>query len=503
MARSTSFDYCGLMLVGALLLTAGLPERGQAADPTFVGALALAVENAGVKRLALNEETKGKLLELIDRREREAINIVLQIKDLPPEARAAKLAPFVQESERQGMALLTVEQRAILDQMRISAAGMRSLSESSVAKMLRLDPGQKDKIRELLALRDQQMTRGGEDDRRVTRERFERELAALLTQEQRVTWEKLAGMSGVAAPSTEAAATPATPAEPTPETSEGEQAERQPAELPDPNAPPSEKAATTTPEAETLEAAPESTPLAADAVEGAPDAEAAEGMEDAPETTATEAESVSRQPAQPTPGDDRIVSPAPAPSSIAAPNGKLVFNFENQPWAEVFYWFAEQADLSLQMDLPPPGTFNYRDSHSYSPAEALDLMNSVLITKGYTLVRHNRMLLVINVLDEIPPQLIDIVSLNELDERGDFELLRCLFHVIKLEPQEAADEIQHLIGPPPANAVALPKSGQLLVTETAAKLRLIRDVIEAVENPQSGRGEITEITLKYVGAEEF
>ncbi|MFV1964359.1 MAG: secretin N-terminal domain-containing protein, partial [Pirellulaceae bacterium] len=32
---------------------------------------------------------------------------------------------------------------------------------------------------------------------------------------------------------------------------------------------------------------------------------------------------------------------------------------------------------------------------------------------------------------------------------------------------------------------------------------LIRDVIEAVENPQSGRGEITEITLKYVGAEEF
>ena len=44
------------------------------------------------------------------------------------------------------------------------------------------------------------------------------------------------------------------------------------------------------------------------------------------------------------------------------------------------------------LEAPPPGTFNYRDTRSYTPAEALDVLNGVLLTKGYTLVRRGRML---------------------------------------------------------------------------------------------------------------
>jgi len=212
------------------------------------------------------------------------------------------------------------------------------------------------------------------------------------------------------------------------------------------------------------------------------------------------------QPAQPISGDDQVITPSveqPPPPLLPPEDVKLVFNFQQQPWMDVLTWFAEQAGLSLQVDMPPPGTFNYRDTHAYSPAEALDLMNSVLLTKGYTLVRHNRMLLVINVQDALPPELIELVSLTELDDRGDFELLRCLFQLVRMDPSEAQEEIGQLIGPPPADVVALPKSGQLMVIETAAKLRLVRDLIEAVENPGAGRGEITEIKLQHVGAEEF
>ena len=74
-------------------------------------------------------------------------------------------------------------------------------------------------------------------------------------------------------------------------------------------------------------------------------------------------------------------SPKPAASATpapASPDGKVTFNFRYQPWPAVLDWFAEQAGLSLLMESPPPGTFNYTDTRSYTPTEALDVLNGVL-----------------------------------------------------------------------------------------------------------------------------
>ena len=92
---------------------------------------------------------------------------------------------------------------------------------------------------------------------------------------------------------------------------------------------------------------------------------------------------------------------------------RVTFNFRFQPWQDVLDWFADQAGLSLLMESPPPGTFNYRDSRSYTPAEALDVLNGVLLTKGYTLVRRERMLVVVNLEDGIPPNLVPDVPLDD------------------------------------------------------------------------------------------
>ena len=63
----------------------------------------------------------------------------------------------------------------------------------------------------------------------------------------------------------------------------------------------------------------------------------------------------------------------------------------------------------MLLDAPPPGTFNYTDGREYTPAEAIDLINSVLLTKGYTLVRRDRMLLLVNLEDGVPPNLVTSV----------------------------------------------------------------------------------------------
>jgi type II secretory pathway component GspD/PulD (secretin) len=176
---------------------------------------------------------------------------------------------------------------------------------------------------------------------------------------------------------------------------------------------------------------------------------------------------------------------------------KLTFNFRYQPWQDVLDWFAEQADLSLLLESPPPGTFNYSDTRSYTPAEALDVLNGVLLTKGYTLVRRDRMLVLVNLEDGVPPNLVPDVPLEDLDQRGEYELIRVLFPVWNMTPEQAAEEIEPILGPQ-GKVVTLPQARQIQVTETAGRLRTIRSIVNAVEQPELGKAGLREFPLKHV-----
>jgi type II secretory pathway component GspD/PulD (secretin) len=185
----------------------------------------------------------------------------------------------------------------------------------------------------------------------------------------------------------------------------------------------------------------------------------------------------------------------PAPAAVTS-DGRITFSFRYQPWQQVLDWFAEQNGLSLLMDSPPPGTFNYTDTRSYTLAEALDVLNGVLLTKGYSLVRHGRMLVVVNLEDGIPPNLVPDVPLAELDQRGEYELIRVLFPVWNMTPEAAAAEIQPLLGPQ-GKVITLPQARSIQVTETGGRLRTIRSIVNAVEQPESKAG-MRELPLKYI-----
>jgi hypothetical protein len=185
-----------------LVALAVIPLR--AADTSFVGVLALAVEKDVAAQLELTEQTKRKLLDLIDQRESQALDIVQENRDLPPAEQAARLMPFVADSERLGFALLTMEQRAKLQRIRVARSGMLSLGEAGLASSLGLTEQQQQSVHELLQQRAVDLTRGGETEQRITRAIYERKLASLLTEPQRAAWEKMAGLSDAAIESTAA-----------------------------------------------------------------------------------------------------------------------------------------------------------------------------------------------------------------------------------------------------------------------------------------------------------
>ena len=163
--------------------------------------------------------------------------------------------------------------------------------------------------------------------------------------------------------------------------------------------------------------------------------------------------------------------------------GKLHFNFRQQKWPEVLDWFAGQADLALVMDTAPPGVFTYSDTQGYTPAQAIDLLNSVLLSKGFTLIRREKMLLVVNTTDGIPFEMPPKVEVQELSSRGRFEIVTVEFPLGGRPLATCLAAVKELIGSH-GRVTPLTTAGKLIVTETAGKLEAINQVLAAVPIPK-------------------
>lgn len=393
----------GILLPAMIAFTGiyALATNLRAADPTFVGSLATILEDDVAQQLQLSDETRMKLKTLAYEREKNALDLAIELKGATPDEKKQKLEPYVAESEKMAMDLLTPEQQEAFKKLQIKMAGLTGILDPAMAGQLNLADWQKEELSTQL-----KVAKGPNAGPRDVAN-FERFAKRVLSPSQHAKWEELAGITN------------------NPETIPADQV-----------VPPNRE-----------------------------------------QWAAASAAS--------TGNDDDLT---------------MKFSFRYQPWGDVLDWFAEQADLSLVMDAPPPGTFNYTDGKPYTPTEAIDLLNSILLTKGYTLVRREKMLIVVNLEDGIPPNLVATVSMDDLDKRGEYELVSVLFNLKKMTAEEAEAEVTKLIGPQGA-VVPLVQSRQIFVTETAGRLRTIRDMIQAVENPFGN--DVVVVETKHLTADEI
>ena len=162
---------------------------------------------------------------------------------------------------------------------------------------------------------------------------------------------------------------------------------------------------------------------------------------------------------------------------------KLKFNFREQKWDDVLEWFARQDGLSLVMDAVPKGSFTYSDTRSYTPAQAIDLLNSVLLTRGFALIRQQRMLLVIELSETIPLEYFPRVTLEQLPSRGRFEMVSVEFNIGSRPMDKVLQTVEPYLGQY-GRIIPLVGTSKVLVVETAGKMEMINVLISSVPIPK-------------------
>ncbi|MEO1974054.1 MAG: hypothetical protein ABGX07_21000, partial [Pirellulaceae bacterium] len=185
--------------------------------------------------------------------------------------------------------------------------------------------------------------------------------------------------------------------------------------------------------------------------------------------------------AQETPVDES--APDKTPTEIIDPERPLRFAFEGARWREVIKWLADESDLALHVGDLPTGSFTYSDPNSFSHQEAMDRVNLFLLPQGFTLVQSGRLLSVINLGDPRSVRQLDalakMISVEQLAQLKDHDVVKCIFPLGKLKAEDAVEELSAL------NLMMTPavfnKTNQLMITDTAGKLKNVKAILDAFQ----------------------
>lgn len=179
-------------------------------------------------------------------------------------------------------------------------------------------------------------------------------------------------------------------------------------------------------------------------------------------------------------------------------NSKRQLTFVYTPWKEVIENLAEWADLDLIVDRFPPGTCYHRvNDQEYTAQEAIDVLNGQLLLRGYTMIVFERMLIVRDLADPLPDDLIPLFTEKELDDIGRYRVAKCAFSFARFTPAEVEAELRPLM----ANwgqLRVLPRLRQVVVTDTGERLRKIRDLLAN----DGGLSNFQAIKLRSVSPDE-
>ncbi|HXT60803.1 MAG TPA: hypothetical protein VN699_19350, partial [Pirellulales bacterium] len=181
-------------------------------------------------------------------------------------------------------------------------------------------------------------------------------------------------------------------------------------------------------------------------------------------------------------------------------DGTLSFRFRSQPWTAVLEWLADLSEMSLQWEETPAGYLDLAPRGRYTVAATRDLITSVLLSKGYALLRNGDVLIVANA-KKLDPDLVPRVSLAELDERGDHELVRVLFDLEWLVAETIAEEFKPLLAPY-GQVTALKTANRLDVLGVAANLRRMRELLHEEQSESGQQRLVREFRLRHTRADD-
>ncbi len=192
----------------------------------------------------------------------------------------------------------------------------------------------------------------------------------------------------------------------------------------------------------------------------------------------------------------------PAPEAKPAPvavKGTIMLNFQGASLTDVLNYLSEAAGFVIVQEAPVSGTVNVVSRQPITAEDAVDLLNAVLIEKGYVAIRNGRILKIVK---RDGAQKRDLPVHNgsdpELIPRKD----EMVTQILPLRFGEAAKLVENLRPLLADNATisANDSSNSIILTDTQTNIRRIAEIIKAIDTSVASISTLHVYPLKYANA---
>ena len=191
---------------------------------------------------------------------------------------------------------------------------------------------------------------------------------------------------------------------------------------------------------------------------------------------------------------------APAPKPAA--KGGVILNFQNASLTDVLNYLSEAAGFIVVQEVPVSGTVNVVSKQEITPDEAVDLLNAVLLEKGFVAIRNARILKIVPRKDAQKRDLpVHQGSDPDLIPRKD----EMVTQILPLRYGEAAKLVENLQSLLSENATitANESANTILLTDTQTNIRRIATIIRAIDTSVASISTIHVYPLRFADAKEL
>lgn len=210
------------------------------------------------------------------------------------------------------------------------------------------------------------------------------------------------------------------------------------------------------------------------------------------------------QPATPSGQPPSLPSPSAAQAGDSVPVSKneIRMNFQETSLADVLNYLSEAAGFVIVQEVPVSGTVNIVCKRPINADEAVDLLNTVLVEKGYTAIHNGRILKIISSHDAQKHDLPVVLGSDpEKIPRKDGMVTQ----ILPLRFVEAGKLIENLRPLLAADATisSNENSNAILLTDTQTNIHRIAEIIHSLDNSISSISTIHVYALRYADAKDF
>jgi type II secretory pathway component GspD/PulD (secretin) len=221
-------------------------------------------------------------------------------------------------------------------------------------------------------------------------------------------------------------------------------------------------------------------------------------MQSAPSTT-TQPAVVVKVPELPQPQPQASASPS---ASAPAAKNEIRLNFQGASLTDVLNYLSEAAGFVIVQEAQVSGTVNVVSKQPLSADEAVDLLNAVLLEKGFIAIRNGRILKIVSRSNAQTRDLPVITGSNpETIPRKD-DIVTQILPVRYVEAAKLIENLRPLLSPT-ATINANENSNAILMTDTQTNIRRIAEIIRALDTSISSISTMHVFALRYADAKDL